>query len=123
MLVIRSPQLLALRQPHDEDAFETRLHEALAARYPEEVEALGPDGTRALVDHAVATGLGCGLYEEDAIARLAELMVQLGRDFERSPDRARALARLHHPTLPSSLKIELVERALTARTQGRVVEK
>lgn len=122
MLVIRSQQLAALQHGDDADAFETRLAEALAAHYPDEVGALGPDGIRALVHHALVTGLRCGLHEEDAIARLAQLMIQLGPQFERSPDRARALARLHHPTLPPSLKIELVERALTARTQGRVVE-
>jgi hypothetical protein len=120
MLVIRSQQLPALRL-HDEGAFEARLHEAIGARYPDEVGVMGHDGTRALVRHALATGLGCGLDDEDAIMRLAELMVQLGEQFERSPDRKRALARLHHPTLPSSLKIRLVEEALTARTQGRVV--
>jgi hypothetical protein len=123
MLVIRSQQLVALQRRDDEAAFEVRLHDALAMRYPDEVRALGPEATRALVDHAIATGLGCGLYEEDAVATLAELMIQLGREFERSPDRARALARLHHPSLPPSLKILLVEQALTARTQGRVVEK
>lgn len=123
MLVIRSQQLPALQQGEAQGTFEVRLCEALAAHYPDELAALGPDGTRALVHHALVTGLRCGLHEEGAIARLAQLMIQLGRDFERSPDRARALARLHHPTLPPSLKIELVERALTARTQGRVVEK
>lgn len=122
MLVIRSQQLVALRHRDDDDPFEARLHAALAARYPDEIQALGPDGTRALVQHAIVTGLGCGLHEEDALARLAALMVQLGEGFERSPDRARALARLHHPTLPPSLKLELVEQVLTARTQGRVVE-
>jgi hypothetical protein len=121
MLVIRTQQIAALLRRPDEGDFEERLLQALAERYPEEVAALGPDQTQGLVHHAIATGLAHGLDGEVAIATLAMLMVQLGRGFERSPDRARALARLHHPTLPPSLKIQLVEQALTARTHGRVV--
>lgn len=120
MLVIRQPQLDALRG-QDDTQLEHRLLHALSAGYPDEVEALGLPATRSLIHHGVTTGRACGLETDAALAKLVELMVQLGEQFERSPDRARALARLHHPTMPGALKIELVEAALTARTQGRVV--
>ncbi|MCA9651954.1 MAG: hypothetical protein H6712_15305 [Myxococcales bacterium] len=120
MITIRHEQLEALRRPTSLP-FEQRLCDALAHGHPEEVAALGPEGTRALVRQGLRTGWRCGLEDEDELARLVTLMLQLGPDFERSPDRERALARLHHPRLPGRLKIDMVEQLLTARTGGRVV--
>lgn len=120
MLTIRHEQLEALRRLASA-SFEQRLADALERSHPDEVAALGPEGLRELVDHGLRTGWRCGLEDEHELARLVVLMLQLGRDFERSPDRERALARLQHPRLPSRIKIDMVERLLTARTQGRVV--
>ncbi|MCH9685953.1 MAG: hypothetical protein K0V04_31250 [Deltaproteobacteria bacterium] len=121
MITIRHEQLDALRQPHS-DPFERRLCDAIAKHYPGEVE-LDPEGTPSLVRHALRTGWRHGVEDEDSLTRLVLLMVQLGRDFERSPDRARALARLQHPRLPGRLKVELVASVLQARTGGRVVSR
>ena len=120
MLTIRYEQLAALRRPQSA-SLEHRLCEALGQSHPEQVAILGPAGTRRLVDHGLRTGWRCGLESEDELARLVVLMLQVGVEFERSPDRERALARLHHPHLPGRLKIDMVEQLLTARTQGRVV--
>lgn len=120
MITIRREQVDALRRAESE-SLEQRLCDALEHGHPEEVAALGPRGTRQLVRHGLQTGWRSGLDDEDQLARLVMLMVQLGPDFERSPDRERALGRLHHPRLPGPLKIEMVEGLLTARTGGRVV--
>lgn len=120
MITLRHEQLETLRQPESEP-FERQLCEELERSHPEQIAALGPEGTRALVRHGLRTGWRHGIDNEDALARLVVLMVQLGRDFERSPDRMRALARLHHPRLPGPVKIDLVTRILNARTGGRVV--
>ncbi len=122
MITIRHQQLDVLRQPQS-DPFERRLCEALANQDPQEVDALDPEGTPALVRHALRTGRRHGIEDEDSLTRLVLLMVQLGRDFERSPDRKRAFARLQHPRLPGRLKVELVGRVLRARTGGRVVSR
>lgn len=120
MLVIRSRQLHALAV-EDSAGLERRLFDVLEGEHPEEIAALGADETRALIRRGITTGLGCGLDTEDGLARLLALMIQLGEQLERSPDHARAWARLRHPTLPPELKIELTEQLLWERTGGRVV--
>ena len=120
MITIRYEQIDALQRAESE-SLEQRLCDALEHDHPEEVAALGPRGTRDLVRHGLRTGWSSGLHDEDQLARLVMLMFQLGPDFERSPDHERALGRLNHPRLPGPLKIDMVERLLTARTGGRIV--
>jgi hypothetical protein len=92
MLTIRHEQLEALRRPASA-SFEQRRCDALEQSHPHEVAALGPEGIRELVDQGLRSGWrSAGLEDEDELARLVVLMLQLGRDFERSPDRERALA-------------------------------
>ena len=120
MLTIRHEQLDALRRP-ESAPFEQRLYVALEQGYPAEAATMGSEGLHALVDHGLRTGWRAGLETEESLSRLVVLMLQLGPDFERSPDRERALARLRHPRLPGRLKIDMIEDLLTARTGGRVV--
>lgn len=120
MLTIRHEQLDALRRP-ESAPFERRLYDALEKGYPDEATTMGPEGLRGLIEHGLRTGWRAGLENEESLSRLVVLMLQLGPDFERSPERARALARLRHPRLPGRLKIDMVEELLTARTGGRVV--
>ena len=120
MLVVRSAQLHALAV-EDPGGLRERLRAELAEDYLDELTALGKDGTRAFIDRGIAVGVEHGLDTEGALVRLLALMIQLGEQLERSPDHERAWARLRHPTLPSELKIELVEQLLWERTGGRVV--
>ncbi len=120
MIQIRAEQIEALRRPEIQ-SFEQRLYVELERSYPERVASLRPDPTRALIRRGVRTGLDCGIEHEDALTSLVVLMLQLGPRFERSPDRAPALALLEHPRLPGRLKVERIERILTRRTGGRVV--
>ena len=71
----------------------------------------------------------CKIYgqEQDCVnyqgirSTLAELMIQFGEDFERSPIREWTGNILVHPELPGYSKAEAIRERHTETTQGRVI--
>ncbi len=118
MIVIRSEQQAAFRAAA-ENRFAARMHAHVAAEYPEHHARLGEDGTRELIQRAVAAGARWGLDGEGQVGALIELMVEFGEKLERSPDRAWAETILGNPGLPGAVKVTAVREKLLARTGGR----
>src|SRR5437868_3600457 len=75
----------------------------------------------AFVRRTVERGKGYGIESRGAVLAFAELLLQFGENFERSPIREWTMNMLAHPVLPGSAKVEgILERHLE-RTQGRVI--
>lgn len=122
MLTIRIPQLLSLGG--DELAqYAERLFTHLAAHYPEDHARLGDHGLRRHVRLAIDTGARHQILGEGSVATLAELMLEFGEAFERSPDEAWVRTIFEHPRLPATLKVQVVADRLRARSEGRRIVK
>jgi hypothetical protein len=120
MLTLRWPQVAAFGQEARRE-LEDRIVRTVASDYPSAHASLGEVGVRELVARAIELGARHRVVTEGGVAMLCLLMVQFGVAFERSPDAAWARGLLEHPTLPESLKIELLLRRMVGRSQGRVV--
>jgi hypothetical protein len=120
MLKIRREQLGVLRGD-DLRELEDAIVQTIASDYPARYGELGEEGTRELARHAIACGEAHRIVGQGAVTALAVLMVQYGEGFERSPDRAWALGLLEHPTLPQSLKLDLLLQRMAGRSQGRII--
>jgi hypothetical protein len=118
VLVIRKAQMEAFAA-QEREQFEGRMRERLAARFPDEHRALGPEGTRQLVARAIDAAGAHGIDDWSSLATFIELRAELGEAFEASPDAARAAAILDDARLPGALKVILLAECLTARTGGR----
>lgn len=122
MLTIRIPQLITLGG--DElDQYRERVFVHLAESYPRDHAELGDDGLRVHVSHSIETGAQHGISGEGSVVTLAELLLEFGRGFERSPDQAWAHTILEHPRLPGALKVRLLAERLRARSGGRRIVK
>jgi hypothetical protein len=122
MFVIRQAQLEVFEHDAREE-FVGRLVAHLAMTRPQVCESLGEGATRDFVRRVVERGTKHGIDTEGGVASLADLMLQVGEDFERSPDRAWAQKLLAHPTLPGVLKIDALVARIGGQTQGRIVER
>src|SRR5688572_31074858 len=101
--------------------FQARLVSHIAAEYPQRFQELGEAGTTRLVLAGLDKAAAHNVTAAGAVAVLIELMVEVGSDFERSPDRKWAQTMLAHPTLPGHLKIEVIQHRIRSRTQGRPI--
>jgi len=122
MLKIRIPQLMTLGGDELEQYVE-RLFTHLAAHYPEDHAQLGDEGLRRHVQLAIDTGARHQILGEGSVATLAELLLEFGETFERSPDQAWVRTILEHPRLPAALKVQVVADRLRARSEGRRIVK
>src|SRR5690606_41641989 len=123
MLTIRVPQLMArggdAGSPLAED-----LPAHLATHYPQDHERLGEGGRRRHVDMTIELGARHRIVGEASDVTLAELLLEHGESFERSPDQAWARTILEHPRLPGVLKVRvLAERLRARRSEERRVGK
>ena len=75
----------------------------------------------AFVERTIAKAHGFGIDSMGAVSTLAELMIQFGEDFERSPIREWTGNILMHPELPGYSKAEAIRERHTEATQGRVI--
>ena len=117
MLTIRDYQM-GIFGALEVERFEDRVLLHLAHQHPMEFARLGDEGTRALIRRAVAKGKQHGIVLEGAVLLLADLMVEFGEKFERSPQGKRAMTLLEHPTLPGPVKMEGVRDRLRASIGG-----
>lgn len=116
MMKIRPSQLLALGETK-EYVEHVRLH--LAEHYPEEHARLGDAGLTRHVLHTLEVGFDHQIRSERSLMTLAELQLEFGPRFQRSPDVAWAHSILEHHRLPGVLKVRLLAERLRARTGGR----
>jgi hypothetical protein len=123
MLTIRIPQLIGLGGGGELDQYTERLLAHLAVHYPEDHARLGDEGLRRHVGVAIDTGARHRILGEGSVATLAELMLEFGDAFERSPDQAWARTILEHPRLPAPLKVQVVAERMRARSGGRKIVK
>lgn len=121
MLVIRHAQLAvfgnrALR------AFEQELAAHLLEHYPSPCAALGGEAAvHAFVDRTIQRASEYGITHQGGVKVLAELLLQFGEQFERSPIREWTLNVLAHPDLPGSAKVTALRTRHDEATQGRVL--
>ncbi|MEM7157279.1 MAG: hypothetical protein AAF799_30820 [Myxococcota bacterium] len=118
MLTIRRAQLLALGEF---EGYVDRVETHLAERYPRRSAGDGEHGLRRHVVEAIEAGVDHGIQGEESLVTLAELLLEFGDRFERSPERAWACSVLEHRRLPGTLKVQLLAERLRVRTAGRAV--
>lgn len=122
MLTIRIPQLIGLGG--DELAqYTERLLAHLRGSYPEDHARLGDEGLRRHIGVAIELGARQRITGEGSVVTLAELLLEFGEAFERSPDQAWARTILEHGRLPGALKVQLLAERLRARAGGRRIVK
>lgn len=122
MLTIRIPQLIGLGGDELEQ-YRERLLGHLVASYPHDHAHLGDDGLRRHASTAIELGARHGIMGEGSVVTLAELLLEFGEGFERSPDQAWARTILEHPRLPGALKAQLLAERLRVRSGGRRIVK
>ncbi len=122
MLTIRLPQMFSLGSDEIEQ-YTNKVVAHLAEHYPEDYAECHDEGFRRLVEMAIQMGVEHGIRGEGGILTLAELLLEFGETFERSPDQAWARSILEHPKMPGALKIRLLSERLRARTGGRRIVK
>ena len=121
MLTIRDEQMTAFRKDAGR-AFAERLTDHLLAHFPSSSAALGGrKEVHAFVVRTMVKAHGFGIKSSGAVSTLAELTIQFGEDFERSPIREWTRNILAHPELPGSVKAEAIRERHTEATQGRVM--
>ena len=121
MLTLRNEQMAAF-QKYAVREFAERLTAHLLTYYPTSSAALGGrDEVFAFVERTIAKADGFGIKTTGAVSTLAELMIQFGEDFERSPIREWTSNILAHRELPGSSKAEAIRERHTEATQGRVM--
>lgn len=117
MLVIRREQLRNLRESRGKE-LEDRLVRRLKLDYPEDFETPEQDAT-GFVRATLRSAASRGVTEENDIVSLMRLYVLFGRELELAPHGDWANEMLDHPSLPGTLKVNLVSRRLLALTHGR----
>ncbi|MES2163573.1 MAG: hypothetical protein V4476_20640 [Pseudomonadota bacterium] len=117
-LIIRNEQLETFRLLARK-RFEDDMVAHVRTSYPDQYGPWGDAGTRELVRGAVRKGAALGITARGAVAVLIELMVEVGREFELSPERQWAHAVLANPELPGHVKVDVVQARIRARTLGR----
>lgn len=120
MLTIRDPQFEPFRQ-RSLASFLDRMVAMVARDFAPAHAALGAGEVRALVERTVAWGAEHGVLTEGGVAVLVALRVQYGEGFERSPDRAWALAVLADVGRSEADRVEAVLARMAGRAGGRVV--
>lgn len=121
MLTIRKEQLAPFQQLALYD-FAARLVKHLLTHYPSPSAALGgPPAVEAFVWRTMDQADGFGIQSTGGVTAFAELLIQFGENFERSPIREWTANILAHPTLPGSAKVETIRERHQEQTQGRVL--
>ena len=122
MLTIREDQMAAFAAVSRE-SFEDRMTAAIAEGYPAKYAELSEAGTRQFVRRAIETGARHNVRTEGGVAVLIELTIEFGEGFALAPDRTYARKTLAHPALPEVVKLAAIRERLTARTQGRTLDR
>jgi len=118
MLTIRDAQLHTLAIASAE-SFRERMVRHISAEFPARYQEMGEAEARGFVEDGIRKGRAHQVLAQGAVAALIELMIDFGKDFERSPDRDWAQTMLNHPTLPDVVKMGAIRDRMAATTQGR----
>lgn len=113
-IVLRDAQVEALRMRSSE-RFVTRVETHLRAFFPEECQRLRePGALREIVRHGLARAAHHGLRSQREVCKYLDLMFAFGRDFDRDPRLAWAVAVFegHTHDLSRSKVDRLFEQAL-----------
>jgi hypothetical protein len=121
MLVIRHAQMETFRQAA-QDTFAAALIVHLKASLPGPAVSLdGHADWNAFARRAIAAGARYGIHSGSGLTTLAELMLQFGENFERSPLREWTAEILAQPRLPGQIKAAALRERYEALTGGRPV--
>lgn len=119
MLTIRDEQLKAFLCSRSRNSVDP-LVERLIRKYPQQCATMGGEpGTRAFAERTVATASDWGISSEEALTVLADLLVQFGEGFERSPFQQWSLTILQNPIMTGDLKVDTVWDRHSSLTGGR----
>jgi len=89
--------------------FRDRLLQRVTLEYPEQVNELGGQGTRDLIQHGIDWGVEYGIKAERDVCVLIEFMLQFGPELERHPGQPRLGAILKNPRLSGQAKIAIAK--------------
>lgn len=121
MLVIRNTQF-AIFGNQSVQAFEHELTAHLLEHYPSPCAALGGEpALHSFVDRTIKRAEDYGITHKGGVKVFAELLIQFGEQFERSPIREWTNNILAHPELPGSAKVTALRTRHDEETQGRVM--
>jgi hypothetical protein len=121
MLVIRDAQLAALRQLAI-DRFAADLVKHLLRHFPAPSARVGGEPeVREFVRKAIERAARYGIETTGSITVFAELLLQYGENFERSPLRSWIAKMLSNQALPGDAKIEAIRDRINEQTGGRTI--
>ena len=112
MLTIRPEQMLVF-EAYAIKRFEDALYEHLSSKYPEEIQELGEEMSRAMVRQGIETARQFGVDVERDVAAFVEYMFAVDPRWHELEDWAWASDILADPELDGHAKMELIDR--TAR--------
>ncbi len=115
MLKVLDAQLDHLAALSRED-FTAEMRSHLRERYPDACAPMTDAELTAHIEHGVTRAAGYGIEIAGDVARYVDLMFQLGLDFDRDVDWARAI--LNRPDFTGQIRIDL----LCAAHEGRIPE-
>ena len=115
MLVIRAAQMEILAEPMLRD-FIDGLAVRLARKLPDRCRALGGEALKALIERSIKKGRRYGIVTEKDVAILAELMLELPADFEKTPEFAWTRPVLEQRGAESDGRMEVLYFRITGQT-------
>jgi hypothetical protein len=94
----------------------------LKSRFSAQAAALGDERElTAFVRRTIRKAAGYGIDNKGSVTTLAELMIQFGDDFERSPLQAWTMNILSQRTVPGQVRTEALRERYEELTGGRPV--
>jgi hypothetical protein len=120
VLNIRKEQLdvLAVDQ---RKRFLARMVTWIATEHANRHDEWGEQGTVRFVQSGIEKAASYGILTEGAIAVMLELMIEVGLDFERAPDRKWIHNMLAHRAMPGFMKMDVIRERIQSCTQGRTI--
>lgn len=113
MLTIRKEQMAVFADAVIKD-FEGRMLAHLREHFPRQYEGVGEAGAREMIRYGIERAAAYDIREERDVCRYIDLMMVLGRDFDRDLQWARALLVIHRLESPGYRVQRLCEEALIA---------
>jgi hypothetical protein len=121
MLVIRNAQLAIFRN-RALHAFAQELAAHLLEHYPSPCAALGGEpALSGFIERTIKRANEYGITNQGSVKVFAELLIQFGEQFQRSPIREWTNNILAHPDLPGSAKVSALRARHDEATGGRIM--
>ena len=113
MLTIRKEQMAVFAEAMIKD-FEGRMLAHLREHFPRQYDSAGESEMREMIRYGIGRAATYDIREERDVCKYIDLMVVLGRDFDREVQWARALLIIHRLESPGYRVQRLCEEALIA---------